>query len=174
MVFSGLGLISIFLPWTTISIFGETQSTNGFHGVGIVVFLSFAAGIIITLMGNQAVKLDKSLWLAALAAGAIALLFIIISFGSSSDSTAMGLVEAGSGIGVWLALISSLGILGTAWFLKNPGDNFKNAFEGAGGSFASESPSGDDKMNQLEKLIEMRNEGKISEDEYRELRSKLI
>jgi peptidoglycan/LPS O-acetylase OafA/YrhL len=175
LISSALGVISIFLPWVTISIFGETQSTNGFHGTGIVVFLAFAAGAIIALVGNQLHKLDKTLWLAALAAGAIAFLFVIISFGGSSDSSPMGLVEAGHGIGIWVALLASLGILGSAWFLKTPGDSIKSAFEGAvKNPLASVTPSANDKMEQLEKLIEMKNQGKISEEEYREMRSRLI
>src|SRR6266536_3200206 len=43
MIAAAAGIISVFLPWVTVSIFGESQSTNGFRSYGIVVFLAFAA-----------------------------------------------------------------------------------------------------------------------------------
>jgi hypothetical protein len=175
LISAAVGVISVFLPWFTISIFGETQSTNGFHGGGIVVFLAFAAAIAISLMGNQTLKLDKIFWLSALASGAIAFLFIIISFGGSSDQIGMGLVDAGHGIGIWIALLASLGILAFAWLLKNPGDDIKSAFEGVSGKkFTPPAPAATDKMDELEKLIELKNQGKITAEEYKEMRSKLI
>jgi len=52
------GVISIFLPWITISIMGMEESVNGFRGVGFVVFLAFALAALISLLCDQSQKLD--------------------------------------------------------------------------------------------------------------------
>lgn len=174
LIFSAIGVISVFLPWITITIFGETESVNGFRGAGIVVFLAFAAGIVIAITGNQNMKLDRVMWLAALAAGIIALLFVIISFGNTSEG-GMGLIEPGHGFGIWLALVCSVGILGIAWFLKNPGDNIRASIDGIKqNKFVTNSSTPHSKVGELERLIELKNQGKISEEEYQEMKSKII
>ena len=71
------GVISMFLPWVSISLLGFTQSVNGMHGSGILVFLCFAASGIVAYLGDQTKNLDKTMWLVTLIAGALATLIVI-------------------------------------------------------------------------------------------------
>ena len=41
LILSALGLICMFLPWVKISFLGMGASTNGMHGIGILVFICF-------------------------------------------------------------------------------------------------------------------------------------
>jgi hypothetical protein len=169
------GVISVFLPWVTVSIFGESNSINGFRGIGIIVFLAFIAVAGISVMGNQSNKLDKTMWLGALGGGAIAFLFTLISFGTITDGGGMGFVSAGYGFGIWIALIASLGIVAFAWFYKNPQDNIMASLESLKkNTFTAGSSAGTNKISELERLIELKSQGKITEEEYRELKSKII
>lgn len=177
LIAGAVGIISIFLPWVSVSMMGMSNSASGFRGSGIVVFLAFAAAIIIALIGNQSQKLDKRMWLAALAAAVIALLFVIISFGSSSNEMGdgFGIVDAGHGIGIYLALIASLGVLVGAWLYRNPEYDLKSAFNDFKSStFTSTSASGNNRVSELERLIELKEKGKISEEEFQQLKSKII
>ena len=131
LVAAAIGVISVFLPWVTISAFGMNKNINGFHGWGILVFLAFFAAAVITLTGNQAQVLEKNYWFLVMACGAIALLSIIIEI-ASSDSLAegVGFVDAGIGYGMWIAMASAAGVVLFAWMYKSPADNLKSGFEG--------------------------------------------
>ncbi len=76
LIFSIVGFISMFLPWASIPMFGYTQSANGMHKEGVVVFLCFVATGVIAYIDDQKKNLDKTLWTVTLLAGTIALLFI--------------------------------------------------------------------------------------------------
>lgn len=186
-----LGIIAVFLPWITVSAsaFGvaiSQQNKNGFHGMGIVVFLAFSGAAIATLVGDQRQPLEKTSWIAAMGAGVIALLFTIIVLASSTGdmSGGMGLVKAGIGIGIWVALAASLGILAVAWLLKAPGESIKSGLESLKKSIAIptaatadhhyNSFASTDKMAELERLIKLKEAGAISEDEYQQLKEKLL
>ena len=129
------GLVAMFLPWITISAGGIFEgagesgiSVNGMHGSGILVFLSFLGTVALALMGEQTKALEKTNWLLAMAAGAVALLFgIILVSGSQTGSSEF--VKSSIGIGAWIALVAAAGILASAWRLKNPGDSIKDSFE---------------------------------------------
>ena len=77
LIAAAAGIISMFLPWVSISLFGYTQSVNGMHDIGILVFLCFLASAAIAYLGDQTKNLDKNMWGIVLAAGAIAILSII-------------------------------------------------------------------------------------------------
>jgi len=217
LIISAVGIIAVFLPWVTISVMGLSQSTNGFRGVGILVFLAFIVSGILSLAGDQARSLDRTMWTGALIAGAIALVFTGISLINNSGGAGdFGFADKGFGIGIWIALAASLGVLADAWLFRNPGDSIKSGFEsmkhnlssnlsgpgashtgttsstgptsqvgsnsaGSNLSATSTSPSGNSsspsasssKIADLERLIELRNQGKITEEEYQSLKSKL-
>ena len=131
LIAAAIGIISVFLPWVTISVFGMSKNINGFHGWGILVFLAFFAAAVITLIGNHAQVLEKSYWFLAMAFGAIALLSILIDIASSeSPGEGIGFVDAGIGFGMWIAIASAAGIVLFAWMFKSPADNLKSGFEG--------------------------------------------
>ncbi len=78
LISSAVGFISMFLPWVSISMFGYTQSANGMHKEGVVVFICFVVTGIIAFIDDQKKNLDKTMWTVTLLAGVIALLFIIL------------------------------------------------------------------------------------------------
>jgi hypothetical protein len=170
------GIVSIFLPWHTAGGIFEGFNVNGFHGVGVLVFFLFAAVGVLAIIGDQTKALDKTMWLITLAAGAISLLCIIARIAGAGD--AFGILKPG--IGLWLALAISLGIIAFAWMYRNPGDTLQNAFDGLKKNMASNTTtpsrpaSTGSKVDELERLIELKNQGKITEDEYQAMKSKLL
>jgi len=188
LIAAAVGLIAVFLPWITVSagMFGQSisQSTNGFHGIGILAFLAFAGAGIIAFLGNQATSLDKGNWFAALGCGAVALLAVLIFiFNSSGSMGSFGFADAGFGFGLWIAILAAAAVVVAAWLLKSPGDSLQSGFESLKknipGAVASTpttntTTAGTDKMAQLEKLIALKTEGKITEEEYQDLKSKIF
>jgi hypothetical protein len=125
LISSAVGFISMFLPWLSISILGYSQSVNGMHDKGILVFICFAATGLIVWLGDQTKNLDKTMWTVTLLAGALALL-LIIWFYSQATSSIMG--SSLVGFGVYIAAIASIGVLASAYLFKSPGDNLKDGF----------------------------------------------
>jgi len=125
LISAAIGFISIFLPWVSISILGYTQSVNGLHDKGILVFICFVAAGVIAWLGDQTKNLDKTMWTVTLFAGAVALL-LTIWFYSQATSSIMG--SSLVGFGVYIAAIASIGILAFAYLFKSPGDNLKDGF----------------------------------------------
>jgi hypothetical protein len=188
---SVIGLLSIFLPWASINMMGMGQSVNGFRSYGIVVFIGFAAAAIISIVGDQTKTLDKTLWIASLIAGVISVLFTVIFMGNLGSAFGagggFGLVKIGFGFGLWLGLIASIAVLASAWLFRNPEDNLKAAFDSlkkdvsaattsiskpaAGTAAAADSVN---KIAELEKLSKLRENGSITEEEFQQLKSKLL
>ncbi|MGN6530877.1 MAG: hypothetical protein ACTHK0_03890 [Ginsengibacter sp.] len=125
LISAAIGFISMFLPWVSISILGYSQSVNGMHDKGIVVFIGFVAVGLIAWLGDQTKNLDKTMWTVTLLAGAVALL-LTIWFYSEATSSIMG--SSLVGFGVYIAAIASIGILASAYLFKSPGDNLKDGF----------------------------------------------
>lgn len=199
LVLAAIGAISVFLPWYTVSAEGlgvrVSESTNGFHGTGVLVFLAFIVAGILALVGDQSRTMEKTTWLATLVTGAVALLFVIINLtGTPNSGDGFGFAHAGPGFGIWIALAASVGTLAAAWVLRNPGDTIKSGFDSLKHDLAGLSgptgPAGHNpgtphnpnrngtdvtnKMADLEKLIEMKKRGEITEEEYQRLKSKLL
>jgi hypothetical protein len=185
------GLIAVFLPWVTISAsFFGSQSTNGFHGIGILAFLAFVLGGAFSLPGEQTAPLDKTMWLLALGAGALALLAVVIAIANTLGG-GFGFITPTIGFGLWIALAAALGLVLGAWLLKAPGDSLKSGFDSlkqnfsapagstpapppasSAGTKTTATPPG--RMAELERLIELKSKGLISEDEYQQLKARLL
>lgn len=125
LIAAAAGVISMFLPWVSISLFGYTQSVNGMHDMGILVFLCFAASAVIAYMGDQTKNLDKNMWGIVLVAGAIALLSIIYFYFKMSNSV-MG--SSFVGFGLYISAIAAIGVLGSAYLFRSPTDNIRDSF----------------------------------------------
>ena len=125
LISAAVGFISMFLPWISISAFGYSQSINGMHDKGILVFLCFVVSGVIAYLGDQKVNLDKTMWSVTLLAGAIALLVIIWFYSQASDSV-MG--SSMIGFGLYIAALASIGILASAYVFRSPTDNIKDGF----------------------------------------------
>ena len=199
LIAAGIGIISVFLPWATVSmgLMGESmsQSENGFRSYGIPAFLGFAVAAAVALMGDQTKALDKTMWIVSMIAGAVSLLFTIIFFGNISSAFGagggFGIVDVNHGFGIWIALAASIAIIAFAWLFKNPADDLKGAFDSlkkdisvaaSSASKAASSMSSPDqgastntnKIAELERLSKLRESGSITEEEYQQLKSKLL
>ncbi len=190
LIAAAAGLISVFLPWISISAgaFGMSmsQGINGFHGMGIVVFLAFIAAAFTALIGDQTKALEKNNWVASMAAGAIALLFVIINMASSDNSMGgFGFVKAKFGWGIWLALAAAIGVIACSWLFKNPANSLQESlnnlkkdipfrmFTGNPPS-ANNSQSSKNSLDELNKLVELKNQGNITEEEFQNLKAKIL
>ncbi|HEY8780193.1 MAG TPA: SHOCT domain-containing protein [Mucilaginibacter sp.] len=175
-----VGVISIFLPWIAVSGFGVSISENGLHSYGVMAFIGFIGAGVVAITSDQTKPLDKAMWFVELIAGAIALIFTLIFMTSLSGGESL---VGGYGIGIWISMLASIGVLASAWLLKSPEDNLQDSFEilktkvtNAAGSNASgtSSTTGTSKVDDLERLIKLREEGKISEEEYTALKAKIL
>jgi putative oligomerization/nucleic acid binding protein len=176
LIASVIGVVSIFLPWISVEFLGSNfGSANGFHGKGVIMFLAFAGAGVICLLNDQTKPLDKTMWLVTLALGALNLLLAIIFL--SDISQALGLV----GFGFWIALAASIAVPLFTWMYRAPGDTLQSGFDSlkqnmqsTGGGTQSSSQPKSSKMDELEKLIDLKNQGKITEEEYQQLKSKIM
>lgn len=179
LILAAVGIIAVFLPWVKVGgIFGDSLNANGFSGVGIIVFLCLVAVAVIALMGDQKKAEERTMWMITLLAGFIALLFGIIKY-SQISGTSLGIVTAGYGL--WIALAASLAVIIAAWLFKSPGDSLQSGFDSLKKNIPHTPPSNQNtttksmnRMEELEKLIELKNQGKITEAEYNEMKGKLL
>jgi uncharacterized membrane protein YoaK (UPF0700 family) len=125
LIAAAVGIISMFLPWISISILGYSQSQNGMHDIGILAFLCFIVSGAIAYLGDQTKNLDKTTWGIVLVAGALALLSAIWFYFKVSDSFMGGSL---AGFGLYIAAIAAIGVLGSAYLLRSPTDNIKDSF----------------------------------------------
>jgi len=125
LITAAVGIISMFLPWISVSVFGYTQSQNGMHDIGILAFLCFVISGVIAYMGDQTKNLDKTMWGIVLVAGALALLSAIWFYFKASDSI-MG--SSLVGFGLYISAIAAIGVLGSAYLFRLPTDNIKDSF----------------------------------------------
>jgi hypothetical protein len=76
---------------------------------------------VISMMGDQNMNLDKTMWMVTLIVGGLAALIMIITF-----------FDAAANIftyGFYLALLASLGIVAAAYLFRTPGQNIKDGFD---------------------------------------------
>lgn len=125
LISAAAGFISMFLPWISVSVLGYSQSVNGMHDKGILVFLCFVGSGVIAYMGDQTKNLDKTIWTVTLVAGALALL-LIIWFYSQATNSIMG--SSMVGFGLYIAALAAIGVLASAYMFRSPTDNIKDGF----------------------------------------------
>lgn len=192
LIAAALGVIGIFLPWQTVSagLFGvsASQGVNGFHGLGILAFLCFLAAGLLTLPGDQAKPLEKNAWLAALATGAVAIICAVVNvFKTTNGGGGFGFVEVSIGFGCWIALAAGLGITVSAWLFRNPAQTLQEGLNelkknitaptakpAATPPAAPHSPAHTDSIKELERLVKLKNDGHITEEEFQLMKSKVL
>jgi len=125
LISASAGLFSLLLPW--ISFYTEliSETTNGFHSYGIIVFLAFLGSILLILKGDGTQPLDKVKWMTILLSGVVALLFTLIYMESSSEPS---IFDTGYGIGIKISLLASTCMIIFSWLLKNKEDDLQNSF----------------------------------------------
>lgn len=119
------GVIGMFLPWYSFSLFGASGSINGMHGNGILVFICFAVAGVMAYMGDQTKNLASTSWIVTLICGAIAILFLGWNMIQSSD---YGLGSSLS-FGIYLAAIAAVGVVAAAFMFRSPTDTIKGGFD---------------------------------------------
>ena len=125
LIFAVAGIISMFLPWISVSLFGYSQTQNGMHDVGILTFLSFVVIAVFAYLGDRAKNFDKTIWPVILIAGTVALLSIIW-FYSKADGSIMG--SSLIGFGLYVSAVSAIGVLASAYMFRSATDNLKDSF----------------------------------------------
>jgi peptidoglycan/LPS O-acetylase OafA/YrhL len=126
LIASVIGIISMFLPWYSISLLGYTQSVNGMHGWGVLAFICFIVCGGLAYLGDQTKNLDKNMWLVVLVAGLIALIIAITEFFNASNSI-MG--SSFVGFGLYISGIAAIVVLASAYMFRAPTDNLKDSLE---------------------------------------------
>ena len=61
LIAAAVSIISVFLPWATVSVLGLIQTRYGFNIYGIGAFLCFVIAAAVALLGNLTKTLDKSM-----------------------------------------------------------------------------------------------------------------
>ena len=101
LVVSAVLLVSVFLPWWTVSAFGFSASSNGFHSGGVLTFIMALAGGALAFLEIPNAKYRV---LAIGGAGVLALLGVIIGMTDLGGG-------AGMGFGMIIALIASAALI---------------------------------------------------------------
>jgi hypothetical protein len=111
LIIAGIGLISVFLPWWKISIFGiGGGSINGMRDLGILTFLGFVGAGIVTFLDKDKDKpYTPQFKLIAAACFAGAGLFALIQFLRQSDFASFG---------IWLAILAGAAGAVLVWVVK--------------------------------------------------------
>jgi hypothetical protein len=79
---------------------------------------------------------------------------------------AFGIVSSGNGI--WISLIAPLSLIAFALLFKNPDNQQQNT------ATTSEPTTTINKLEEMGKLIDLKDQGKISDAEYQEKRANLV
>ncbi|MBX7044267.1 MAG: SHOCT domain-containing protein [Ignavibacteria bacterium] len=162
VIISMVGMFSFFLPWQLdlgLEKYSHFRWETGFHSAGPFAFSSFGIILLTCLMGEIGKGSDKMKMIVILIAGFSALFFTLINVSLHFDIL---------GVGSWISLICSIGII-IAVLKTNDNkvsiDNFKNT--------QNSTISVSSKIDELEKLIIMRRNGDITQQEYDELKRNL-
>ena len=125
LILAGVALISLLLPWISVSAGGfGGGSKNGFGGWGLLVLLGIGAVAAACFMGNKALTFDdmgKKLNLGgfgAIAGGAVIYLIRILTMGGSGYG---GMIKVSPGLGLFLGLAAgAIGVLLALGKIKVP------------------------------------------------------
>ena len=109
-----IGIISMFLPWIRISVFGFSRVVNGMHGAGILVFLCLVLAGIAAYLGDQTRSLDNTMWMIVLICGGLGTLIMIWNIVHASTTIFKSYLR----FGIFLTALSTLGVLLAAFFFR--------------------------------------------------------
>lgn len=117
IVAAALGIVSAFLPWAKVSLFGMSISAKGTDGGdGFLTIALFAVAGIFAFLGTDRTKaIDAGKVKTVAIMGAVITVFMLLEL----------LVFIGfsySGIGVYLSLIAGLAVLAVPFVIKDSGE----------------------------------------------------
>ncbi|MEO7982518.1 MAG: hypothetical protein ABI688_00425 [Bacteroidota bacterium] len=125
LILAGVALISLILPWITVSAGGfGGASKNGFGGWGLLALIGVGLVAAACFMGNKALTFDdmgKKLALGgfgAIAGGAVIYLIRIMTYGGGKYG---GIVKTSPGFGLFIGLAAgAIGLLLLLGMVKVP------------------------------------------------------
>ena len=177
------GVIATFLPWLSLgnwmnaSIGGE--SYNGFHGSGILFFLLQIAIGIVARRGVRQDTLPKNMRPAVIGGG-IASLLCVVFYMHNSDLMNRLMVPI-IGIGYIAGFIASICEIVIPLVIKKPGESLKNdvavlksTLQSIQNNAKPAAPASHDRIAEMEKLVTWRSEGKITAEEFEDMKSKIL
>lgn len=194
VIASIIGLIAVFMPWLKVNMFMINKTVSGFSGPGIFTFIAFVVSFFICIYPaeKQQQSLQGSKWLVTLIFQSISLLIIVYLiyqaksvssdindvtdfFGEETKKESKGLFGGNFGIGIWIALICNISGLASCWFLKEAGTNVSSAVSSINiPTIPTIGNSSQKKYQELEQLMELKNKGIITEEEFIQQKSKLL
>ncbi|MBL0137369.1 MAG: hypothetical protein IPP86_02410 [Bacteroidetes bacterium] len=125
---SAAGVVSIFLPWVSVSGGFINVSLNGF-GDSELLHLSPMDYLYFFSSRQSAGTARQKMWLSTLVSGTIALLVTVVALGNNTADSGLGFIKAEYGIGVWVSLAASLGLIFFTWKYKHPEDSLKGSLD---------------------------------------------
>ena len=108
LIAAGIALIAMLFPWVSVSFFGITQSSNGFHDAGFLSLIGIVGVIVVAFMANKSENYtDENKRYTMLSFGAITLGALIFLLRKKSI-VGNAFVDSKTGIGLWLCLLAGL------------------------------------------------------------------
>lgn len=117
IIAAGLGLVSLFLPWASLSMFGVSYSVNGLQagGPGYIMLVVFVvAGVFAFLGDDRTAPIDASK--VKIVAGVAALGVLMMLY-----QLLAGIGFSYAGLGAYLAFIAALAVLAVPFVIKDSG-----------------------------------------------------
>jgi hypothetical protein len=106
---AGIALVSLLLPWVTVSFLGASQSANGFQGWGLLSFLGILGVAGLSFLGNKTIDYTpefKKYVMIAFAAIVLGAILFLLRKNSINGGLFSDVVK--TGIGLWICLIAGL------------------------------------------------------------------
>lgn len=193
-----IGIISLFFSWVTFSFestlySGNQSATNsgdiGFSGLGMVVFICNVVCIVLSLIADKSKPFDKKSVNYILIAGLIGLSFTILHLGVNIAKELKYLRGYDvnwiiPGIGGWLSLFASSGIIASTWYFKKSGNLLEEGFKTLKNKITSNTftiaPVSNNiskeynAIEEIEKLFQMKEKGIISDENFKLMKEKTI
>jgi len=109
LVASSVGLLSFFLPWVSIPIYGSMNGADGERSW--FIFGAFLIAIVLSLVGNRKKHFDNVTKYIIAALGVVAIVLSLLQIGDiMSANTATSLIRAEIGIGLYLEVIAGAAV----------------------------------------------------------------
>lgn len=124
LILAGLALVSLLLPWVSVSAGGFSQSKNGFGSWGLLALIGVGVAVASCFMGDRSKPYDdmgKKLALGgfgAIAGGAVIYLIRVLTVGGGQYG---GFVKVSPGFGLFIGLAAgAVGLLLLLGMVKVP------------------------------------------------------
>ncbi|HWR33296.1 MAG TPA: hypothetical protein VN451_07220 [Chitinophagaceae bacterium] len=123
LIIAGVALISLFLPWASVSIRGYGgNSVNGLKGWGFLALAGVASVVVASLMEDKTKEYMGNMKMIAMGGFGAMILAAVVTFirlssakGKGGELDFGGMVKVSAGLGLFLCAIA--GVLGLLWVM---------------------------------------------------------